>query len=169
MNASCASSAPPGRPTHASNARADDPWLEGERCTAETREDPGLRIEEVDPGTGLPVTDGATVRVHYDAKTTSGALLHDTRPAGFPIEIIVGSTHTICGFERALIGMRAGGQRRVTVPSRLAFGEAGHSTDVPPRTDIVFTIDLYLPADVVIERGGGPVKPAPAGGGGRRR
>jgi peptidylprolyl isomerase len=158
MSLSCAG-APFPRETRATNGRTDDPWLEGTPCAGDAPEDVGLRIEELDPGSGKPVGRGETVRVHYVAQLPDGTTVHNTREGGPPIEIIIGSTKTICGFERALLGMRAGGERRVLVPWRAAFGEGGRLPDVKPRTDLLFVVDLYLPADVVTEHGGPPVNP----------
>jgi hypothetical protein len=168
LGLSCGGSLP--RQTTATDTRADDPWLEGgERCSAASQDDPGLRIEELEAGTGKPVEDGQEVRVHYVARLPDGNIIHDTHD-GAPIEIFIGSTKIICGFEKALLGMRAGEQRRVFVPWRLAFGENGRSPDVPPRTDLVFVIDLFLPAVPVLENGSRPANPNPGrGGGGRGR
>jgi peptidylprolyl isomerase len=144
------------RETRASNARTDDPWLDGARCPADASQDVGLRIEELEAGSGRPVGAGETVRVHYTALLPNGTTVHNTRDGGPPIEIVIGSTKTICGFEKALLGMRAGGQRRVHVPWRVAFGETGRPPDIEPRTDLVFVVDLFLPADVATGHGGGP-------------
>jgi peptidylprolyl isomerase len=152
---SCAG-APFPRETRASNGRADDPWLEGEPCPVDAPGDVGLRIEDLDAGSGKPVGKGETVRVHYTALLPDGTTVHNTRDGGPPIEMIIGSTKTICGFERALVGMRAGGERRVLVPWRVAFGEAGKPPAVQPRTDLLFVVDLFLPADVVSDHFGGP-------------
>jgi len=155
---SCAG-APLPRETRATNCRTDDAWLEGATCegNANASDDAGLRIEDVEAGRGQPVGKGETVRVHYTARLEDGTTLHNTRDKGPPVEIIIGSTKTICGFERALVGMRPGGQRRVVVPWRLGFGEGGRPPDIQPKTDLVFVVDLFLPADVVSEpqRGGG--------------
>jgi FKBP-type peptidyl-prolyl cis-trans isomerase len=137
----------------------------GERCTPDTPTDPGFRVEVVAEGVGDPVGPGATVRVHYVARTASGKTIHDSHDANVPSEIILGSTKVLCGFERALLGMRAGEQRRAYVPWSLAFGERGRPPEIEPRTDLVFVIDLYLPAEVVFENRSRPVNP----GGGRRR
>ncbi len=172
LTLSCASTPFP-RDTRAANARdfSDDPWIAGDHCAPEIHEETGMRFEEVEPGTGKPVEKGATVRVHYAARLADGSTLHDTRGGGPPIEIIIGSTRTICGFERALVGMRPGGQRRAFIPANLAFGDNGKGSEVQPKTDLVFTIDLFLPADVVQSHGSppvNPVRPGP-GGGGRTR
>jgi hypothetical protein len=157
---------PTGRQTTASNTRGDDPWLAGEGCSADTPADLEPRTEVLAGGNGQPVTSGMSVRVHYIARSADGAVLHDSHEGNLPSDIILGSTKTICGFERALIGMRPGEQRRAYVPWSLAFGEAGRPPGIPPRTDLVFVIDLYLPAEAVIDQGSRPVNPA---GGGRRR
>jgi FKBP-type peptidyl-prolyl cis-trans isomerase len=108
------------------------------------------------------------VRIHYVASVPGGAVVHDSHDAHMPSEIIVGSTKVICGVERALANMRPGEQRRVVVPWSLAFGEDGRPPSIPPRTDLTFVIDLYLPAEIINEKRGRPVNPA-GGGGGRRR
>jgi hypothetical protein len=157
---------PTGRQTTASNTRGDDPWLAGEGCSSDTPADLAPRIEVLAEGSGQPVGPGVSVRVHYVARSADGAILHDSHEGNLPSEIILGSTKTICGFERALLGMRPGEQRRAYIPWSLAFGEAGRAPGIPPRTDLVFVIDLYLPANAVIDQGSRPVNPA---GGGRRR
>ena len=165
---SCAS-APFPRATHVSDGRTDDPWLEGEKCAEGSHDDAALRIEEVLAGTGKVVGDGETVRVHYVARLPDGTVVHDTRHDGAPIEVIIGSTKMICGFDRALIGMRAGSQRRVTVPWRLAFGANGRPPDVQPRTDLVFLIDLFLPSYPGQDQSAPAANPNARGAGGRRR
>jgi FKBP-type peptidyl-prolyl cis-trans isomerase len=159
--AACAS-APPARPTTASNARNDDPWLHGPTCADvdPSQNAAGLRTEDLEMGIGAPVAEGQTVRVHYVASLPSGQVLHDSHDEGLPVEIIIGSTKTLCGFGRALAGMRAGGQRRAVIDSALAFGDGGRPPDVPPKTDLVFVIDLYLPADTMTSGGGPPPNPA---------
>jgi peptidylprolyl isomerase len=106
--------------------------------------------------------------VHYVARLPDGSIVHDSHDEGRAAEIVIGSTKTICGFERGLIGMRPGEQRRILVPWSLAFGESGRPPEIPPHADLVFVVDLFLPADVVNQHGMPPANPA-RGGGGRRR
>lgn len=161
------------RPTRIDDGREDDHFLEGERCPVDPNNmpDAAIRVETIEPGTGDIVEKGMTVRVHYVAKTASGAVVHDTRSGGAPNQIVVGSTHTICGFEKGILGMRAGEERRIFVPWQLGYGEAGHAPEIAPRTDLVFVVDLYLPADYVPMGVGHGNKAQPTGGmgGGRRR
>ncbi len=161
----CAACAPTEFPrqTRATNARNGDPWLEGRECPPDGIGS-ALRIEELVPGTGLPVQDGETVRVHYVATLATGETVHASRDSGLPVELVVGSQRTVCGFDRALVGMRPGGQRKVAVPAAFAFADAGRAPSVPSNADLVFVIDLYLPADNTREPHSAPANP-----GGRRR
>jgi hypothetical protein len=162
-----ACNAPLPRPTTASDARIDDPWLEGERCAPGTPSDIGMRVEELEHGDGPAVADGQTVRVHYVAQLPNGTVVHDTRQGGSaPLEIILGSTKVVCGLERALMGAHAGAELRVTVPWRYAFGERGKPPEVPPRTDLTLIVDLYLPGVASLQNGSPPAGP---GRGGRGR
>ena len=154
-----------GRQTTIGVARSDDAWLVGERCTPDTPTTPAPRVEVLAAGTGEPVGPGFTVRVHYVAALASGTVIHDTHEDGTPSEIVLGSTKVICGLERALLGMRPGEQRRVVVPWSLAFGEAGRPQNPAPR-GFRLLIDLYLPANLVIDHGAPPANP---GVGPRRR
>jgi hypothetical protein len=163
---SCAGPQTYGRQTTIGAARSDDPWLLGERCTAETPATPAPRVDVLAAGTGNPVAPGFTVRIHYVAALADGTVLHDSHDDGTPSEIVLGSTRVFCGLERSLIGMRPGEQRRVVVPSSLAFGEAGRPPQIPPHADLVLLVDLYLPADLVVDRGAPPANP---GVGPRRR
>jgi peptidylprolyl isomerase len=163
VGSACAAG-PPMRQTTADNARNDDPFLHGTPCPQQDGS-PGesaLRVDDLVVGTGAPVAEGETVRVHYEASLVGGATIRNSRDDGPPIEVIVGSTKTICGFARALPGMRAGGQRRVVVPWALAFGEEGREPGVPPRTDLVFVIDLFRPAETPSGQGGPPPRPGAA-------
>jgi len=163
--ASCGG-APFPRETSASNARTDDTWLEGPRCADGPIDLTGLRTEDVQPGPGKLVGDGDTVRIHYVAKLADGTVVHDTEADTPPIEIILGSSKILCGVEKGLLGMRAGAQRKIYVPSKLAFGESGKPPSVPPRSDLVVLVDLFVPAEPNNEQRSRPAAPRRGGGAG---
>ena len=164
--AAACSGAPLPRETTASNARIDDHWLDGDGCPSGADDGSKLRIEELASGDGKVVMSGERVRVHYVARLPNGTVVHDTPSDGLPVELVIGSTKIICGFERALLGMHAGAERRVTVPWQLAFGDSGKPPEVPPRTDVVFVIDLFVLPEAPQEHNAGPQRPPSAGRGG---
>jgi FKBP-type peptidyl-prolyl cis-trans isomerase len=94
-------------------------------------------------GTGTEATNGRTATVGF------GLWLYDANAAqnkGRAIQagefsFLVGDINIIPGFNRAVLGMRVGGQRRAIVPPELAYGAAGRD-EIPGNATLVFEIDL---------------------------
>lgn len=65
--------------------------------------------------------NGNTVTVHYTGKLENGTVF-DTSNGRDPIQFTVGGAQIIPGFEQAIIGMKAGEVKTVTIPSDQAYG-----------------------------------------------
>jgi FKBP-type peptidyl-prolyl cis-trans isomerase len=92
-------------------------------------------------GQGEEAREGDRVLVHYDGTLTDGTLFDSSRKRGAPFEVVLGKGHLIPGFERGVLGMRAGGRRRVVIPPELGYG-AQRSGAIPPSSVLVFEIEL---------------------------
>jgi FKBP-type peptidyl-prolyl cis-trans isomerase len=55
---------------------------------------------------------------------------------------VFGLDQVIAGWTQGVPGMKAGGTRRLIIPSEMAYGSARASKDIPPNSDLVFDIDL---------------------------
>lgn len=53
----------------------------------------------------------------------------------------IGNKEVIEGWERGVIGMLPGGKRRLSVPWKMAYGEAGSET-IPPKSDLYFEVEV---------------------------
>jgi FKBP-type peptidyl-prolyl cis-trans isomerase len=100
-------------------------------------------------GSGAEAAAGRTVTVHYTlwlynpaGVESKGTRVQSSLDAGTPYTFTVGSRQTIPGFEQGVVGMRAGGKRRVYVPANLAYGSAGSQGGIPPNAALVFEIEL---------------------------
>jgi peptidylprolyl isomerase len=83
--------------------------------------------------------DGDTVRVHYTGTLDDGTEF-DSSVGDDPLEFTVGGGQTISGFDQAVVGMKPGESKTVTIPPEEAYG--------PYRDELVQVVDRSdLPAD----------------------
>ena len=59
---------------------------------------------------------------------------------------VLGSRQTIAGVEHALMGMKAGGYRKVRISPHLAYRETGIPDLIPP--DAVLVVEIWLRAKI---------------------
>lgn len=67
----------------------------------------------------------------------------DKKPITFPY----GAHRVIPGWDTGFDGMRVGGKRRLYVPYELAYGEMGRPPVIPPKSELVFDIELVSQSD----------------------
>lgn len=79
-----------------------------------------------------PIEPGATVRIEYTLRDDAGTVL-DSNAGQAPLAYVHGFHQIIPGLERALAGLRAGDETRVTVPPEEGYGpvDPGAVTEVP--------------------------------------
>lgn len=100
-----------------------------------------LAITDVKEGSGNPVEEGNVVTVHYVGTFTSGQEFDSSKKRSEPLTFRVGAGNVIKGWEEGLLGMRVGGERVLTIPPALAYGERGIGP-IPPNATLNFTIEL---------------------------
>lgn len=101
-------------------------------------------------GTGAEATVGRVVTVNYtgwlydpNAAGNRGTQFDSSlQPGRTPYSLLLGAGSVISGWERGLVGMRVGGQRRLILPPDLAYGSRGSGTVIPPNATLVFDIEL---------------------------
>jgi len=98
-------------------------------------------------GTGATVVAGNVIAVHY-----TGWFYDETRPdqkgaafetslGGSPLEVQIGSTQVIFGWNQGVPGMQVGGLRRLVIPPSVGYG--GFRTGpIPPWTTLIFEIEV---------------------------
>ena len=64
---------------------------------------------------------GDTVQVHYTGKLTDGTVF-DSSVEREPLEFTLGAGQVILGFEKAVLGMKVGEKKTVTIPVDEAYG-----------------------------------------------
>ncbi len=103
-------------------------------------------------GTGARAAVRQCLYVHYDGTLADGRAFESSRtplPSGQmppPIAFELGAGSVMAGWEKGLVAMQVGGKRRLFVPYAMAYGASGRPPSIPPRTDLVFDIELLAVA-----------------------
>ncbi len=98
--------------------------------------------EEVVEGKGPAAKAGDEVTVQYVGVGYESGEEFDSSWGGEPITFQLGSGQVIEGWDQGLEGMKVGGRRQLTIPSELAYGEAGFPPSIGPNETLIFVVDL---------------------------
>ncbi|MAE13158.1 peptidylprolyl isomerase [Candidatus Woesearchaeota archaeon] len=71
----------------------------------------------------MPVKNGDKIKVDYTGSLEDGTIFDSSEKAGHPIEVEIGAHKVIKGFEDALLNMKKGEEKEVTLPSDMAYGD----------------------------------------------
>lgn len=103
----------------------------------------GLKYTDLVLGKGAPPKTGQTVKVHYVGTLTSGKKFDSSRDRGQPFTFAIGEGQVIAGWDEGVATMRVGGRRKLIIPPKLGYGEAGAGGGtIPPNATLVFDIEL---------------------------
>jgi len=100
-----------------------------------------LKIEVVQEGNGAEAVNGKIVSVHYTGKLTDGSVFDSSVQRGTPFEFTLGVGMVIKGWDQGVLGMKVGEKRVLTIPSDLAYGDAGIGS-IPGGATLIFDVEL---------------------------
>ena len=101
-----------------------------------------LEIVDLNAGNGASAETGKRVTVHYVGTLTDGTKFDSSRDRGKGFSFKLGAGEVIRGWDEGVVGMKIGGLRRLTIPHELAYGEGGYPGVIPPRSTLVFEVEL---------------------------
>ena len=104
----------------------------------------GLRIIDLQAGSGDEVVFGNIVEVHYRGALPNGDVFDDSYNRGSTFSFQVGAGNVIKGWDEGLQGMQIGGKRQLIIPPELGYGSRGAGPGIPPNSTLVFEVELQL-------------------------
>ncbi len=102
----------------------------------------GLQCIDLKVGTGPTAQIGTALSVQYTGWLAKGGKKFDSsfdRHAQ-PFDVLLGQKQVINGWEQGLIGIQAGGIRRLIIPPALAYGDQGQPPTIPAKATLVFDV-----------------------------
>ena len=100
----------------------------------------GLQYQVLKEGNGKKPTATDTVQCHYEGFLIDGTVFDSSiqrgEPATFPLQQV------IAGWTEGLQLMQEGAKYRFFIPYRLAYGEGGAGSSIPPFAALIFDVEL---------------------------
>ena len=100
----------------------------------------GLQYQVLKEGNGKKPTAKDTVMCHYEGFLIDGTVFDSSvqrgEPATFPLQQV------IAGWTEGLQLMQEGAKYRFFIPYRLAYGEGGAGSSIPPFAALIFDVEL---------------------------
>ena len=93
-------------------------------------------------GNGLEVKKHSKLSVHYIGKLEDNTVFDSSYDRGQLFDFQIGVRKVIIGWETGLIGMKEGGKRTIYIPYQLAYGESGAGNLIPPKSNLIFDIEV---------------------------
>jgi len=98
-------------------------------------------------GTGADAVNGRRLTVNYTgwlydaSKTDQKGAQFDTSVGKTPFAFTLGAGQVIAGWDQGIVGMKAGGVRRLVIPPNLGYGATANGP-IPGNSTLVFEVEL---------------------------
>jgi len=93
-------------------------------------------------GNGLEVKNHSKLSVHYIGRLEDNTVFDSSYERGEFFDFQIGVRKVILGWETGLLGMKEGGKRTIFIPYQLAYGESGAGNLIPPKSNLIFDIEI---------------------------
>lgn len=102
-----------------------------------------IKIEDTNIGEGQMCNKGDYVLMEYTGTLTNGAEF-DSNTGGdkLPFSFTIGNQQVIKGWDLGIPGMKAGGERLLTIPPELGYGAQGAGEKIPGNSTLIFKVKL---------------------------
>ncbi|MFC2176480.1 FKBP-type peptidyl-prolyl cis-trans isomerase [Bacteroidota bacterium] len=102
----------------------------------------GLRYILLNETEGDLAVAGNNVSVHYTGYLTDGTIFDSSISRGEPISFPLGVGRVIKGWDEGISLLKVGEKARLLIPHQLAYGERGAGSMIPPKSDLIFDVEL---------------------------
>lgn len=116
--------------------------LEGEMDKPEQTTESGLKYVVLEEGTGAKPKQGDVIVAEYTGWLENGKKFDSSKDHPGEFSFPVGTGRVIPGWDEALLDMKVGERRKLTIPPQLAYGEQGAGGVIPPNATLIFEVKL---------------------------
>jgi FKBP-type peptidyl-prolyl cis-trans isomerase FkpA len=108
---------------------------------------PAFSQTDLRAGSGAAAENGSILTVIYtgwlydESRPDQKGLQFDSNVGGTPFTFSLGAAQVIRGWDQGLVGVQAGGIRRLVVPPALGYGGVRNGP-IPPNSTLVFDVEI---------------------------
>jgi peptidylprolyl isomerase len=102
----------------------------------------GLKYQDIVVGTGATPQQGDLCVMHYVGTLEDGKKFDSSYDHGRPFEYHFGVDGVIEGWREGVSTMKAGGKRKLVIPSHIGYGASGSPPVIPPNATLIFEVEL---------------------------
>jgi peptidylprolyl isomerase len=93
-------------------------------------------------GSGPAAKAGDNVTVQYVLATYSSGKVVQSSWTSQPFTFVLGEGQVIPGWDKGVVGMKAGGRRELVIPPSLGYGAQSPGSGIAANDTLVFVVDL---------------------------
>lgn len=101
----------------------------------------GVTVQVLRAGEGKLSKKGDKIQVHFIGMLQDGGVFDNSRERNRPFSFWVGEAQVVEGLDQALLGVREGEVRRVSMPAALGYGRS-EKPNIPANSPLVFEVEL---------------------------
>lgn len=101
-----------------------------------------LKIEVLKEGNGVEIKNNDKATMHYTGTLGNGQKFDSSLDRGQPFKFVLGVGQVIKGWDLGVLGMKINEKRKLTIPYEFAYGEAGIPGVIPPKSTLIFEVEL---------------------------
>jgi FKBP-type peptidyl-prolyl cis-trans isomerase len=101
----------------------------------------GLRYNIYVIGNGEKATTGKIATLRYEVRLITGDIIYSSEKEGLK-EFLIGRGGVESGLEEGILLLRVGDRAKFIIPSHLGFGLLGDQHKVPPKSTLIYDIEL---------------------------
>jgi len=103
----------------------------------------GLEAKVLKEGQGVGAKAGNKITVHYTGLLENGTKFDSSLDRNQPFSFVLGTGQVIQGWDIGSVDSKVGEKLKLTIPSRLAYGETGAGNGlIPPGANLIFEIEV---------------------------